>query len=737
MKRLADAILRRRRAVLAGALIVVLASFLYGGQVANKLNNGGFADPHAESTIANNILEQQFHTGPPNILFVVTARHGNVDQPAVAAEGLAITNQLNHTAGVEGAASYWSLGGVAPLRSGDGTRALIVAHIAGNDDVVNTRAKLIDKEFGGLHKTVGVTVTGQAAVFRQVGDTIRSDLALAEEIAVPITLILLIFVFGSVVAAALPLAIGALAVGGTFASLTALVNITHVSIFSLNLTTALGLALGIDYALFIVYRFREELDGGKAPDDAVVRTMETAGRTVLFSAGTVAASLAALLVFPLYFIRSFAYAGIAVVLIAAAAAVVVLPALLGVIGTRIDALDVRKAILRREPHRPEIGEGFWHRLAVFVMRRPLPIAIAITAVLVILGAPFLGVKFGQPDDRVLPSSMSTRAALDVVRAQFQSNESNALSVVAPHAGNPATHTTQVNAYATALSKVPGVARVDAYTGSYIGGFDAVPQNAVSVARFGNPDGTWLSVVPTAKIEPESAAGEQLVKDVRHVQAPSLVDVGGTSAQLVDSKHSIFARVPLALAIVALVTFVTLFMMFGSVLVPIKAVVLNLLSLTATFGAMVWVFQLGHGAGLLNFTATGTLDTTTPILMFCIAFGLSMDYEVFLLSRIKEEHDNGADTTASVAVGLERTGRIVTAAAVLLALVFMAFATSHVTFIKLFGVGLTLAVLMDATLIRGTLVPAFMRLAGNANWWAPAPMRRFYDRFGVREASAAQ
>jgi RND superfamily putative drug exporter len=727
LRKYATALVRHRRAVLAGALIAVLAAFAYGGKVADRLNNGGFADPNSGSARADTLLDHQFHTGSPNLVLLVTARQGTVNSPAVAAAGIQLTNQLNHTAGVDGAASYWSLGDVPPLRSTDGHQALVLARITGNDDQVNKRVHQLAPTLSGEHGPVTVSVTGQAAVFRQIGDTIRKDLARAEGIAVPITLLLLIFVFGSVVAASLPLAVGGMAVGGTFAALTALAHLTKVSIFSLNLTTALGLGLAIDYSLFIVNRFREEQRHGRSPEAAVVRTVETAGRTVLFSAATVGISLAALLVFPLYFLRSFAYAGIAVVAVASIGAVVVLPALLAVLGTRVDKWDVRRAF-GRTPHQAEVGEGFWHRLATAVMRRPLPIALAITAFLVLLGTPFLGVHFGTPDDRVLPASASTRVASQDLRTRFTSGESNALSVVAPHGGGSA----QVASFATSLSRVPGVARVDAVTGSYVAGAQVAPASPSSVARFTNPTGTWLSVVPTASLQPQSPAGEHLVHLVRAVPSPWPVLVTGSAAQLVDSKAAIFAKVPWAIGLIALVTFVALFLMFGSLLVPTKAVVLNLLSLTATFGAMVWVFQSGHGAGLLNFTPTGTLDTTTPILMFCIAFGLSMDYEVFLLSRIKEEHDHGADTVTSVARGLERTGRIVTAAAALLAIVFISFATSHITFIKLFGIGLTLAVLMDATLIRGTLVPAFMRLAGNANWWAPAPLRRLYARVGISE-----
>ncbi|GAC1591869.1 MAG: MMPL family transporter [Acidimicrobiales bacterium] len=734
--RLAQRLVHRRKAVLAGAVFVLLACFAYGGQVATKLNNGGFDDPKSESSIAAQALETQFHTGDANVVLLVTA-DVTVDSPAVAAAGRALTDELGRSPYVSGAVSYWSLGSPPPLRSRNAHQALVLGRISGNDDQVNLRVKDILTRFNGNRGPINVKVTGMAAVFRQVGTTIRTDLAKAEGIAIPITLVLLIFVFGSFVASLLPLAVGALAVGGTFAALTVLVGITKVSIFSLNLTTAMGLGLAIDYSLFVVNRVREELHAGKSVEDAVIRTTETAGRTVLFSAATVAVSLAALLVFPLYFLRSFAYAGIAVVVVAALGAVVVLPALLATLGHRVDALDLRRGLLHlvgRESHRAEIGEGFWHRLAIFVMRRPLPIASAIVVLLLVLGAPFTHVHFGQPDDRVLPRSASSRVAIDDLRHNFTSNESVSLSVVARVAGPAAGRAAQLTPYAAALSKVAGVSRVDALTGSFIRGSLVAAPNPLSATRFGNGRGTWLSVVPSSSVEPESPAGERLVHDVRAVPAPWKVVVGGGSARLVDGKRAIFSHIPWALAIIAVVTFVTLFLMFGSILVPIKAVVLNLLSLTATFGAMVWIFQQGHGAGVLGFTATGTLDTTTPILMFCVAFGLSMDYEVFLLSRIKEEHDRGAGTEQSVARGLERTGRIVTAAAALLAVVFISFATSHITFIKLFGLGLTLAVLMDATLIRGALVPAFMRLAGDANWWAPPALRRLHDRFGITESS---
>jgi RND superfamily putative drug exporter len=717
LERLARFVIRHRRFVMAGALATLLVAGAFGGNVAQHLKGGGFEDRKAESTKANHLLKEQFRQGDPNLVFLVTAKAGNVDAPDVAAAGQALTQRLSGEHDVDLAVSYWTLGGAPPLKSKQGHQALVLVRLSGSDDEVDKHVDAITERYVGTNGPITVAAGGQAPLFREVSKTIEHDLAIAEMIAIPITLLLLIFVFRGVIAATLPLAIGVLSILGTFLTLRVLALITDVSIFSLNMVTAMGLALAIDYALFVVTRFREELRGGLGVEDAIVRTMTTAGRTVLFSAATVAISLSALLIFPLFFLRSFAYGGIAVVAIAAAGAVIVLPALLAATGERVG---------RARGKAKADADGFWHRVAVFVMRRPIPITAGVTAILLVLGAPFIHIKLGVPDDRVLPAHAEGRVVTDELRANFASKEAAALSVIAPDASaGPA-----IDTYATALSKVKGVARVDALTGSYSAGTKIFPAGPQSL-RFNAAKGTWLSVVPS--IEPMSLEGEQLVKDVRAIDGPGPILVGGASAQLVDAKASLFARLPWALLLIAVVTFTVLFLMFGSLLVPAKAVVLNLLSLSATYGAMVWVFQEGHFKGALDFTPTGTLVITVPILMFCIAFGLSMDYEVFLLSRIKEEHDRGADNTGSVAIGLEKTGGLVTAAAALMAIVFVAMGTSQVSFIKLFGLGLALAVVMDATLIRGALVPAFMRLAGNANWWAPAPLRRLYDRFGISEA----
>jgi len=724
---LARLAIRRRVVILAGAVIALTSSGIFGRGVAANLTTGGFTDPKADSTRAMKLLEREFPGASPNLLLLVTAASG-VDAPAVIQAGQALTSELASEQGVGGVVSYWSLR--APqLASTDRTQALVLGRIFGNEDEVNKRVKQLASAYTRGDDMLTVAVGGPAETLRQVTETAESDLIRAEAIAFPIVLILLLLIFGSVIAALLPLTVGAVAVIGTFAFLQLLTGVTDVSIYALNLTTGLGLGLAIDYSLFIVSRFREELANGLEVRDAVIQTVRTAGKTVAFSGATVAISLAALLVFPQVFMRSFAYAGIAVTGIAVTSAVVVLPALLAVLGRRINTFR----ILRRRVV-PE-DKGRWHRIASIVMRRPIPIATAVTAVLILLGVPFGNVNFGSVDDRVLPAANPARLVAEDLRNNFTGNESSTTTVVAANIGNPRARIDEITRYAAELSAVPGVKRVDALTGSYAGGALIAPANLASL-RFAGDNSTWLSVVPA--VEPVSPEAKTMVTELRTLDAPfEDVLVGGPSAEFADNQTSLFGRMPVAIGIIAVITFVLLFLMTGSLLVPTKALVLNTLSLSAMFGAMVWIFQDGHLSNLLDFTPVGTLDINMPILMVCLAFGLSMDYEVFLLSRIKEEYDRTGDNTTAVAMGLAKTGRIVTAAAALLAVVFIAFAASGITLIKLFGVGLALAIVMDATLVRAALVPAFMKLAGNANWWLPRPLRRVHERFGITEGSHDQ
>jgi RND superfamily putative drug exporter len=717
----------RRRTILVVALLFVVIAGAVGGGVISRLSSGGFDDPGSESAAAARELSARFDAGPSDIVLIAGSVDGSsVDSAAVATAGKALATRLAAESGVRDVSSYWSAPNAA-MRSTDGTLALITARMVESGDAAQKRAGDIAKELAGNSPDglLTVHVSGAPVVFSEVGSTIEKDLQRAESIAIPITMLLMLLVFGALVASGLPAVIGAVAVLGSFFALFLTTQVTSVSIFAINLVTALGIGLGIDYALFIVTRFREELAKGREPHEAVVRTVATAGRTVVFSGITVGIALAALLVFPQFFLRSFAYAGIATTALAVVAAVVVLPALLAVLGTRVNRFRVLRGSMEVTDH------GFWYRLSKFVMARPWPVLIGGVALLVALGLPFFRVTFGQTDDRVLPPTAQAAQAGQLLRDKFDSRESDPLTVVAPSSTASAG---VVSAYAEQLSTISGVTRVDASTGSYSKGGQVAPSSPAS-ARFSaaSGDGTWFSVV--VDVEPYSNAGKQVVSDLRAVQSPlGTTYVGGSAAVFADSQDAMGSRLPWAIGIIAIATFILLFLFTGSVVLPIKALVTNTLSLSATFGAMVWVFQEGHLSQWLgNFTVTGELDTSMPILMFCIAFGLSMDYEVFLLSRIKEEYDRTGDNTAAVAIGLQRTGRLVTSAAGLMAIVFISFATSGVTIIKMLGIGVALAVLVDATIVRGLLVPAFMRIAGDANWWAPAPLRRLHDRIGISEA----
>lgn len=725
LERLARLVVRRHRRVLLATVVVLAAAGTLGAGVASRLAGGGFTDPGSASQLAANALTEHFHAGQPNFVLVVEAGR-SVDSAAVVAAGEQVAADLALQADVTDVRSYWSAGRPPQMRSRDGEDALVTAHLAGSDRLVTSRSRALAKAFSGSRGGLRLAPTGFGVVYAAITDRVQHDLTIAESIAVPVTFVLLVLVFGGLVAALMPLAVGGVAILGTLLVLRILTGFTEVSVYALNLTTGLGLGLGIDYSLFVLTRYREELAGGRPIEDALAAALSSAGRTVLFSSVTVALSLSALLVFPFFYLRSFAYAGMAVVLVAALGAVVVLPALLALLGPRIEALS----LFRRRP--ADATHGFWQRLAESVMRRPVLAGGAVLALLVLLGLPFLTVRFGLPDDRVLPSSDPVQQASQLLRTSFPGNAVNDIEVVddtRPIAA-PA-----LRAYAATISRLADVVAVSSLAGVFQGGRLVVPPELFpAVEQFAAPRGaagTWLDV--SIGVDGYSAAGKRLVAQLRALPAPVPVLVGGASAQLVDTEHAIGASLPLAGAVIAVAMLVVLFLFTGSVVLPVKAIVLTLLSLTATFGAMVFVFQDGHLSALVGHPiVTGTIDTTMPLLMLCVAFGLSMDYEVFLLSRIRESYLQSGDNTASVATGLERTGRLITAAALLVAVVWLAFLTSGVTFIKMMGLGMALAVLVDASLVRAVLVPSFMRLAGRWNWWAPGPLRRWHARHGLGE-----
>ncbi len=736
LKRIARIAIAAPRRVLALTALVMVAAAIFGIPVAKTLSAGGFQDPTSQSAEATALLTEKFDQGDMQLLFTVTAEDG-VNSPAATATGTEIVRALEQSPHVAQVTSAWTAPppAAAELVSKDKTAGLVVAGITGGENDAQKYAKALSEQLA--HDRPGVTVRsgGAAMVYAQINAQTERDLLRMEAIAIPLSFLVLVWVFGGLVAAAVPMAVGGMAILGSMSVLRLITFTTDVSIFALNLSIAMGLALAIDYTLLIISRYRDELADGVPRERALVRTMVTAGRTVVFSATTVALSMVAMLLFPMYFLKSFAYAGVATVGFAALAATVVTPAAIWLLGDRLDALNV----FRRDRLPKPVDQQFWYRWTHRVMGRAIPLGLAVVTLLLVLGAPFLGVRWGFPDDRVLPASASAHQVGDQLRDDFIDNSATAVTVVIPDAQGltPGDY----ERYAAELSRVPEVGAVSAPTGSFTDGVKTGPP----VAATGVADGSaFLTVSSTAPLF--SDASENQLTALHAIEGP-----GGRAVQLTgiaqvnrDSVVAITDRLPWVLGLIAVITFGLLFLLTGSIVLPLKAIVLNILSLTAAFGALVWIFQEGH-LSALGTTPTGTLVANMPVLLFCIAFGLSMDYEVFLLARIRENwlslRAAGGGTPRhlndeAVALGLARTGRVITAAALVMSISFAALIAAEVSFMRMFGVGLTLAILVDATLVRMVLVPAFMHVLGGWNWWAPTPLVRLHDRIGIDESGDA-
>jgi len=726
------------RRVIACTLLVMVAAAVFGLPVVKTLSAGGMFDPVSESSQASSMLSDTFGQGDLTMVISVTSDDG-IDSPAAREAGIDVVRLLQESSDVGQVMSAWTSPSPAPLVSEDRKTGLIVAGVNGDDNTAQARAK--DLAAAVDHDRDGVTIRagGEATIYWQINAQTTRDLLLMETLVLPLSFVVLIWVFGGLLAAALPMTIGIFAILGSMAALRATTMFTDVSIFALNLCIALGLALAIDYTLLILSRYRNEIADGATRDEALIRTMTTAGRTVLFSAMTVALSMVTMIVFPQYFLKSFAYAGVIVVAIAAIAAVVVTPAGIVLLGAHVDRFDVR-TVVRRILGRPAaqpvpVAQTFWYRWTKSVMRRAVPIGLSVVIVLLALGSPFLGVKFGFPDDRVLPPSASARQVGEQLRDDFAVDQLTNVSVVIPDAKG--LDRADIDDYADRLSRVPQVSSVSAVGGTWVDGNLVGPPSAPAGEQGG---AAFMTITSDTSLYSEPSERQLDALHAVPVPVGTTVLLGGTAQANRDTVDAITSRVPLVLGLIGGITLVLLFLLTGSVLLPVKAVVLNLLSLTAAFGALVWVFQDGH-LGALGAEVTGTLEVDLPVLLFCVAFGLSMDYEVFLISRIREhwlESDRSAAANEeSVALGVARTGRVITAAALLMAISFGALMAAQVTFMRMLGLGLSLAVLMDATLVRMVLVPAFMRVLGPWNWWAPEPLARFHRRFGLRETPARQ
>jgi RND superfamily putative drug exporter len=707
---------RRRRGVVAVSLAFVVFAAVWGTGVFGSMTGGGFEDPGSESSKAAEVAAQKLGRESADVVILYRSDDLTVDDPAYET---AVTRSLDGlpASRLARTTTFWSTG--APqLVSTDRHETYAVLQIADDADEEEAVAAIRDDlSAPGLQTQIG----GNAVINLDINDRVSSDIARAESISLPILMVLLVLIFGSFAAASLPLAIGITAILGAFTALRGFAMFTDVSIFAVNVVTITGLGLAIDYGLFVVSRFREEIRRQPDTETALARTMATAGRTVAVSGVTVAISLAGLLIFPQVFLRSMGFGGMSAVLIAMLAALTLLPALLGMLGPKVDALSVRPWLRRlfRRP-RAEMAisapeEGFWYRIGHSVMRRPVVYAVVVVGLLVALALPFLRVQFGGIDVRVLPADQESRIVVETIDRDFPPSTQGPITsiVTLPDAVDSPAGNAALESYVAAVAEVPGV---DGATVTGAAGDTA----RVSVAYDGDP---------------VDKAARDLVQAVRDVPTPDGVQVlvGGQSAELADLLASLGSLLPWMALMVVTTTFVLLFLAFGSVVLPIKAVFMNVLSLGASFGALVWIFQEGHLSGFLNFTPTGFVEATQPILVLAIVFGLSMDYEVFLMSRIREQYDVTGDNTASVATGLQRTGGIITSAALLLLVVIGAFSLSGITFIKMIGVAMLIAIVVDATIVRILLVPATMRLLGNANWYAPGPLRRLYARYGIRES----
>lgn len=704
---------RRAVLVLITAVLVTVGAAAYGSGVFDSLSQGGFDDRGSESARELDAERDTFGNRSVDVVAIYTSDDLTADDPEFrgAVEDVLADLPDGTTAQV---VPYWSAP-EAGLVSDDGHAAQVLISLAG--DSQDEYLTHYDEIEPGLHADdatgIDTELAGSFAVYNDVNEITSEDLERAELISLPLVILLALLIFGSVVAALMPAMVGVVAMVGALAVVRLLTNATEVSVFAVNVISLLGIGLAIDYALFVISRFREELallpaDHPDASAIAIRRTMTTAGRTVMFSGLTVAAALASLLIFPQAFLKSMGYGGIAAVLVAMLAALTILPATLRLLGRRIDAgrLPWRRhqAVTAADEH------GRWARLARAVMRRPAAVIVVTIAALLVIASPFLGANWGSVDHRVLPEDAPAHQAQELLSEEFGAETATASLLL------QGTDEADVTAYVRAAEQVPGVLLVT-----------PVDQSG---------DTTLLRA--TWEGNSQSEGSQALVEELRQIDPESgTALVGGLTADTVDLIDSVGAHLPWMGLIVAVVMLGLLFVAFGSIVLPVKAVVMNLVSITASFGVVTWIFSDGHLADQLGFVSQGYLDATMPILMLAILFGLSMDYEVFLLSRIREQYDLTGDNDEAVVTGVQKTGRIITSAALLLAVVIGAFGLSGIVFMKMLGIGMLVALLIDATVVRAILVPATMKLLGRWNWYAPGPMLRWWERHGFRESDAEQ
>ena len=695
-EKLGHVMFKSRKSSVILFIVGILVAGGFGSMAFSRLDSGGYSDPNSDSYKVYTYLTDELNLSDPAVVIIVDSGSTDVTDPVVAQKGIALEKKIAQEAGVTKTLSYWTSGGEATLKSSDGKAAYILVYGEGEAFTPESQklGQVMQEKYDGSYEGLTLYAGGVGVVGHAITKKISDDLKIAELISIPLTFILLVLVFGALAASAMPLIVGVAAILGAFFILFLFTLFTTVSIYALNLTTGMGLGLGIDYALLMVNRFREELHRGKSVEDSIVTTMATAGKTVFYSGMTVLVTLLSLTFFPLPFLQSFGYAGVSVVALAVIGALFGLPPIMALLGHRIDKGVVRKSAITPKE------DGRWAKTARLVMKRPVSAVVLSMVILGIMAAPITNIKFSQGDSRMLPADNKAAFATALQAERFPGQTGTPIEIIIRDGANKLD---EINVYAAKVGQVPGIVGV-------------LPPQTI---------GKDVRVIAYQEMLPRTPESQELIHNVRTVDSPDGTLVGGVAADYTDSQDGISRTLPWALAWIVLSVLVLIFIFTGSIILPIKAVILNFLSLGATMGALTWIFVDGNMQWLVgSFTVTGTLDTSIVILIAVVVFGLSMDYELFLLSRIREEHLAGKSNVESVAIGLQRSARIITAAAVLLAVVFGAFVTSGVTSIKTMGFGVALAVMLDATIVRGLLVPALMRLFGENNWWAPKWMQRF-------------
>ncbi|HEY7031055.1 MAG TPA: MMPL family transporter [Thermomicrobiales bacterium] len=763
---------RNRKLALALSGLGLVASIVLMVAVGGSLSSSGFANDHAESARVDRQLADEFGRGRTSIVFIFDAGRP-VSDPAVRAGVEAALAPLAHDQRVVQVLTTWSTGNPRFV-SNDGQSTYAVALLNASDDEAQKGLDGWRDDVAAAAKPAGLTVTvaGDPAIGEEITTQVEKGIARAETATVPLTLLVQVVIFGSLVAAGLPLLVGALAIVGSVAAVLLLANFGQQSVVAINVVTGLGLALGVDYSLFMVARFREELRR-RPVDEALSVTMATVGKSIFFSGITVIFGLSATHFFPLPALHSMGDAGMIVVALALVYGLTFLPAMLGVLGDRINAVPIGRRVGGQAGRRAEesrqttddgrqgtqssvlspgyplgSSSGFWHGVATAVMRRPVAVLVPLLVVLLLAGVPFLRLDLtpGGPD--VLPTGNPARDATERLRTDFPAGESDPVPVIVTAKDGNALSAASIQAlrgFVARAATVPHVTRIEsvvtdaAAAGVNWDAYDGDPATLPTglqpvIGERVRGDATLVEIVADA----ESAKLQQVVRDLRTIDPTELrVEVGGPAATDVDTVDGINAGIVPALVFVIAGSYLILLLTFGSVFLPLKAIAMTLLSITASLGTLVLVFQDGRLEGLLGFQATGQIISTTPILMFCILFGLSMDYEVLMLTRVQEEYERTGDNTAAVAVGLERTAKTITGAAAIMIIAFGGFLLADIVVIKSLGFGLALAVLIDATIVRALLVPATMRLMGRWNWWAPSSVRALVDRLGLARSEVAR